>query len=160
MQEEYHDQVAIVQYLRVRYPNVLFTASAGGMRTGIRTAVKMKAAGYLKGCPDLMIFEKRHGYAGLFIELKKRKGGKVSPHQKEWIRKLRERGYYADVCHGYDEAVCALDAYFIETKGENEDEKKNSFVGGMRFDAPGYRQWLRDEQEKQKRSHELGKVKG
>ena len=72
--------------------SVLYSASCGGMRTGIHTARKMKRMGYRKGCPDIMIFEARGGYGGLFIELKS-KTGSATPEQKEWQRRLILGGY-------------------------------------------------------------------
>ena len=53
---EYVEQCHLVDWLKKQYPGVLFTASAGGMRTSIGVAKKMKRAGYSKGCPDIMIF--------------------------------------------------------------------------------------------------------
>lgn len=111
-QEEQETQVAVVTWLEAQYPGVLFCASAGGMRTSLRTAVKMKRAGYRKGFPDLFIYEPKRGYNGLAIELKKEEGGRVSDAQKGWIDSLRTRGYYAAVCEGFDEAVSTIEAYF------------------------------------------------
>lgn len=72
---------------------VLFCASAGGMRTNIRTAIKMKRAGYRKGFPDIAIFEPRGIYHGMFVELKC--GGKPKPDQISWINELCKRNYFA-----------------------------------------------------------------
>ena len=46
---EYELQKSVVKYLKLKYKNVLYCGSAGGMRTNIRQAVKMKASGYKKG---------------------------------------------------------------------------------------------------------------
>jgi hypothetical protein len=43
-------------------------------------------------------------YHGLYIELKRQKGGKTSQNQLDWLNYLREKGYYAEVAHGFDEA--------------------------------------------------------
>jgi hypothetical protein len=109
---EYQIQCKVIIHLKSVYPDALFTASAGGMRTNIRTAVKMKAMGYSKGTPDLWVLEKRKGYSGLVIELKKHKGGQLSPEQKDWLEKLNQRGYKAICCKGYSEAVKTIDDYF------------------------------------------------
>jgi len=110
-QEEYWDQVNIVSWLKLQYPYVLFTASAGGMRTSIGTATKMKRMGYSKGTPDLWIMECCEGYNGLIIELKKKKGGVLSKEQKEWLRRLNERGFKAVCCKGYDDAEKTIKEY-------------------------------------------------
>ena len=45
------------------------------------------------------------------IELKKDIGGRVSQHQKEWVKSLEMRGYKANVAKGYAEAVRVLEWY-------------------------------------------------
>ena len=115
-QEEYHIQVAVVRWLRTQYPKVLFTASAGGMRTSISTAKKMKAMGYRKGCPDLMIFEIRGDFAGAFIELKAPKG-RASKEQIDFLADLTGRGYFTAIAQGFDRAVEVIDKY-LKLKGE------------------------------------------
>jgi hypothetical protein len=110
-QEEYYEQVAVVNWLRLQYHDILFTASAGGMRTSIGTAKKMKAMGYSRGTPDLWIMERRKGFSGLIIELKKEKGGVLSPEQKDWLKRLNERGFKAVCCKGFDEAMGAIKDY-------------------------------------------------
>ena len=76
-----HQQI-VINYLKLSYPNALYCASAGGMRTSFLQAVKMKRTGYVKGFPDLFIYEPRGSFYGLAIEMKKEKGGTVSPEQK------------------------------------------------------------------------------
>jgi hypothetical protein len=41
----------------------------------------------------------------IFVEMKRRVGGKTSPHQKEWVSQLTLRGIPVKVCRGFDEAV-------------------------------------------------------
>ena len=110
-QSEQGLQVAVAGYLRMKVKDILFNGSPGGIRTSITQARKMKAAGYKKGWPDLLILEPRGEYHGLAIELKV-KGNYASIHQKEVISKLRERGYKAEVCTGFDQAKETIDKYF------------------------------------------------
>jgi hypothetical protein len=114
---EYVEQVQFVKWLSLKHSNVLFSSSAGGMRTSIGTACKMKSMGYRKGCPDIMIFEPNTQYRGLFIELKKEKGGQVTPEQKQWIELLNQRGYFAMVCKGAEEAKKVVEMYFLDKNG-------------------------------------------
>mgnify|MGYP002507804389 CR=1 FL=1 len=107
-------QVAVIQYLKMAYPNALYCASAGGMFTSMKQAIKMKATGYVKGFPDLQICEPSEKYHGLFIELKTSKGV-ASAEQKEWIKQLNKKGYYASICKGFDEAKEVIDVYFNTT---------------------------------------------
>jgi len=89
---------------------VLHCASAGGMRTSMRTAIKMKRAGYKKGFPDVFIYEPRGQFHGMAVELKL--GSYPSAEQKEWQAELLKRGYYAVVVPGkfnYQEAQAFLE---------------------------------------------------
>lgn len=103
-------QEALVTYIQLKFKGVRFCASAGGLRTSISQASAMKRAGYVKGVPDMQIMESRHNYNGLFLELKTKKG-RLSPHQKEWIEDLNDRGYLAKCCYGLDEALDLIDWY-------------------------------------------------
>jgi len=103
-------QEAIVTYIQLKYKGVRYCASAGGLRTSINQASKMKRAGYVKGVPDLQIMEARHNYYGLFIEVKTNKG-RLSTYQKEWLEDLNNKGYLAKCCKGLEEALDLIDWY-------------------------------------------------
>ena len=77
---------------------VLFCASAGGMRTNMRTAIRMKKAGYKKGHPDVVIYEPRGGWHGMTVELKVKTY--AGEDQKFWQGELLKRGYYAIIVPG------------------------------------------------------------
>lgn len=104
-------QIAVINYLKDKYPNAIYCASAGGVRTSFKQAVKMKMNGYKKGFPDLQICEPVGGYHGLFIEIKT-EIGVASKEQKEWVKQLNERGYYATICKGFEQCKEAIDFYF------------------------------------------------
>ncbi len=67
-------------------------------------AVKLKRMGISPGFPDIEIPLPIAPYHGLYIELKRVSGGKVSDVQKEWLEYLRSQGYYAEVAKGFEEA--------------------------------------------------------
>lgn len=94
------------------YPELrwLYHCPNGGSRDK-REAAKLKAMGTKPGVPDLMLPIKRAGYSGLYIELKKLKGGKVSDEQREWLDHLRKEGFGAIVCYGWLEAKQTLIEY-------------------------------------------------
>ncbi len=124
-QPEYREQCKVARYLSEQWPDLLWTASAGGMRTTAGTGAKMKAAGYRAGCPDIMIFRQKVfesdcssvKYNGLHIEMKS-EAGSQSPAQKEWQKKAEAAGYNYSVCRGYAEAVGVIEAYLeIEKVG-------------------------------------------
>lgn len=77
----------------------------GGWRD-IRTAARLKAEGVCRGVPDLFIPE-----WGLWIEMKRQKGGAVSDAQKDWLEYLDGIGYGAVVCCGAAEAMNAVLAW-------------------------------------------------
>ena len=111
-ESEANQQEIVIKYLRLAYPHALYCASAGGMRTSYLQAIKMKRTGYVKGFPDLFIYEPNADYHGLAIEMKKEKGGVASPEQKEWQEQLRNRGYASYICKGSEEAIKTIDEYF------------------------------------------------
>jgi len=66
---------------------------------------QLKALGCLrKGFPDISLPIAREDYHGLYIELKRRSGGKVSADQQWWADRLRDQGYYVAVARGAEEA--------------------------------------------------------
>lgn len=72
---------------------------------------RLRSEGLKRGVPDLFLPVARGGYHGLFMELKRRKGGKVSDDQKRWIAALQEQGYRAIVCYGWEEAAREMKRY-------------------------------------------------
>ena len=52
----------------------------------------LQTEGVMKGVPDLFLAVARGQYHGLFIELKRRKGGKVSFEQTQWLNELTIQG--------------------------------------------------------------------
>lgn len=92
-------------------PVPLFSATVGGVRVAMQTALRMKQAGYKKGIPDLLIFEPRNGYVGLALEVKTMVG-RASPHQKEWQERLRGKGWKAEICKGLNACIECIDDYF------------------------------------------------
>ncbi len=52
---EQHLQEWLAAYLNSL--GLLYCASAGGMRVGMKVAIRMKRAGYVRGHPDIMIYE-------------------------------------------------------------------------------------------------------
>ena len=56
---------------------LLYAIPNGGKRA-IKTAIALKAQGVKSGVPDMCLPVARGGYHGLYIELKRQKGGTVS----------------------------------------------------------------------------------
>jgi len=108
---EHQIQSEFVRLITEQYPNILFSATVGGVRLSIGAAQKMKKAGYRRGVPDVLFFEPRQGYNGLCIEVKK-KGGRPSKDQLRWKDDLLARGYFAVVATGLRECLDYFNEYF------------------------------------------------
>lgn len=116
---------------RHRYPELalLFHIPNGGKR-GKAEASIFKAEGVKAGIPDLCLPVARGGYHGLYIELKRQRGGKVSPEQKEIIRQLTGQGYMAEVCRGWEEAADLI-ADYLEGTCKKNLHAGNGAAGGI-----------------------------
>lgn len=104
---------------RIPELQLLFHIPNGGLRSKTE-AKRFKAAGVKPGVLDLMLPVARSGYHGLFIEMKRKCGGRLSADQKEWIRKLDEQGYQAVTAHGCEEACDYIEQYFRLDYGCNK----------------------------------------
>lgn len=82
----------------------------GGSRNAIEAA-RLKAQGVKPGVPDICLPCARKGHHGLYIELKRKKGGRVSEEQKSMIDALRDEGYKVAVCKGWEDAKNVITEY-------------------------------------------------
>lgn len=120
---EHDDQVAVVNYIDLCYPNVLRWSTPNGARlaSGKGKGAKKIAAirwrillaeGALPGVSDLIIFEPRGGYSAMFLEMKRDDGGDgASDKQKKFLYEIEKRGGYGVVANGFDEAKEFIDDY-------------------------------------------------
>ena len=108
-------QSEVVRYIQLQYPKASYCASLGGIRTSMTQAIMAKRTGYVKGFPDLFIYEARNGYHGLALEIKSNKG-RATKEQKEWIEALNERGYKAEIVKGLPEILNCIDAYLKRSR--------------------------------------------
>jgi hypothetical protein len=122
---EHEEQAAVIAWAD-NHPEawVLYANVNGQYRPGQRPEPGLRT-----GIPDLFLPLARGGANGLYIELKRTKGGVVSEAQNFWIETLLNRGYWAVVCYGADEAIEAIIEYLGGTqpvtlrpkKGENNE---------------------------------------
>ena len=89
----------------------LLNGSLNGVKLSIGSAMKAKRQGMRKGYPDIALPIARAGYHGLFIELKKDKGGRPSKEQKEWLAELNRQGYLALCIHGSKLSIDVIKMY-------------------------------------------------
>ena len=114
--------IAICDYIRAKYPYAIFTSESSGIRVFWKQAKALKRMRSSAGLPDIMIFEPRKSYYGLFLEVKredfavyKKDGGIVSnshvQEQEEMLYRLKQRGYLASFVRGFDDAKVLIDYY-------------------------------------------------
>lgn len=116
---ESQEQAAVVSWFDLQYPKLslhLFAVPngawlAGSSRQRAALVNKMKKEGMRSGVPDLVLAIPRGGYHGLFIEMKRSKGGTVSEQQKKYMATLNEHGYLATVCRGSGSAIDEIKNY-------------------------------------------------
>lgn len=129
---EHAQQVALFMWAAIeihagRLPELrlMFAIPNGGERNKI-VAARMKAEGVKPGVPDVCLPIPRGGFHGLYIELKrpdsdaktasgaKRRKGRVSAGQTDWIADLRAQGYGVASCVGFEQARETIIAYLSQ----------------------------------------------
>lgn len=110
---EFDEQKLLIKWFDLQYKEkiVLFSIPNGIYTKNLIIAKKAKATGMRAGIPDLFLAVPRHGFAGLFIEMKRVKSGYVSQTQKEMISRLEQAGYKCSVCKGFEEAKREIEEY-------------------------------------------------
>jgi hypothetical protein len=119
---EYELQVAVSRYLSYQYPEVLFMSDtiANLRLTATQAGRNKKIQKNDFKCPDIIIFEARNDFNGLFIELKIKspfkKNGEIFKNehlegQLKTIEQLNLKGYKACFSVGFDETKKIIDEY-------------------------------------------------
>ena len=115
---EHQEQVNFIhkakKMLRARgdeYMIPLLFAIPNGGRRDARTAASLKMEGVRAGVPDLFFAHPNENHFGLFIEMKKQKGGSVSKEQKDQMASLSDEGYVCKVCKGWEAAIKVFEDY-------------------------------------------------
>lgn len=112
---ENQEQAMLFEWARLmehKHPELklLFAIPNGGYRPP-KTAAILKATGVKSGVPDICLPVPRGEWAGLYIELKRRKGGTLSANQRIWLNALTKQGHMAVCCKGADEAIRTIERY-------------------------------------------------
>lgn len=110
------------QFQSGKYPelDLMFHVPNGGRRDK-REAVRFKAMGVKPGVSDIFLPVAQGGYHGLFIEMKA-PDGRASAEQKKFINAVREQGYRAEVCFGWEQASKIILDY-IGGKYDNQENR-------------------------------------
>lgn len=94
-------------------------AFLGGGKLGAMRGARLRSEGMREGVPDLflavptdVLIDGVPTHAGgLFIEMKRDKGGRESAAQKSMREALNAQGYVVVVCHGWEKAVEVITHY-------------------------------------------------
>ena len=131
-------QIQVADYLRLRYPKVMFHSDFGsGIKMTKGQAVKQyRQNGGRRGWPDMFIAEPkiepgfedtwRYQATGMFLELKKegtriykKDGSPASDHIAEQLAVLEQLGHRGYACYmvaGFDEAKQVIDDYLEDKR--------------------------------------------
>ena len=115
---EKDEQIALFDWASYRTDLQLMFHIANEGRRSVQHTQALLRQGMKPGVPDIMLPVARGRYHGLFIEMKRRIGGRVSPEQRAWQKALLEEGYCAVVCKGFEDAKETIDWYM---RGANHD---------------------------------------
>lgn len=102
---EHLEQCRFVSWFRQSYRGVLIFAIPNGEARSRSAGTRLKAEGVTPGIPDLFVPAWM-----LWIEMKRTKGGSVSPAQREMMKYLSECGYQCIVAKGWEDAKCQVEA--------------------------------------------------
>jgi hypothetical protein len=103
-------QINCVIWFKLQYPKLLIHHSPNGGKRDAREAARFKTMGTVSGFPDLFIPIAKHGFHGLFIEMKAG-SNKLTKNQHNVISILKESGYKCEVCYNLDEFMKVVNEY-------------------------------------------------
>lgn len=118
------EQSRLFQWARMqqgRWPELklLYHIPNGGSRHRLE-AIHLKQQGVRAGVPDLCLPVARDGCHGLYVEMKRIKGGRVSPEQVSWMEALQAEGYMVAVCQGWEMASEVILRYLKGCDGHGQ----------------------------------------
>ena len=113
---------SVSRYLKLQYPDVVFTCDSSGIRLTIGQATALKAQRSTHKIPDMIILKPNAEYHGLILELKSEysspylKDGSLSKgqhiqEQNQTLTALLNIGYYAVFIVGFNQAKEVIDNY-------------------------------------------------
>jgi len=118
--EESNEQITVVSWFRAQYPkkwrhlqaSINGKAFSGAKLQPMVKAVFAKKEGMVEGASDLFLAIPRHGFHGLYIEMKTlSKTSKASKEQLDFGDDMIYEGYLFVVCKGAEAAITAIKSY-------------------------------------------------
>jgi hypothetical protein len=111
MYNEHKIQVACVRWFRYQFPEYIIFHIPNERKQSPTAGARFKTLGVLAGVPDLFVPVARHGFNGLFIEIKHGKNI-LTENQKIVISKLKSQDYQVAVCYSFDDFEMVINIYF------------------------------------------------
>lgn len=115
---EEQEQMAVIEWRDLmvnQFPELRLLIHIGnGEWRHPATAAKLKRMGVKAGVSDLFLPVARGGWHGLWVEMKRKKGGTLSLAQKDWIEDMTEQHYMAVRADGAEEACDVIYRYLTE----------------------------------------------
>lgn len=120
---EHEEQVMLFHWAQLqsaKYPPLalMFAIPNGGKRN-VKTAVDLRAEGVKSGVCDIFLPCACGEHHGMFIEMKRIKGGALSAAQRDFISQIEKQGYKAVVCKGFEAAREEIVKYLTLQKKES-----------------------------------------
>lgn len=108
----------VVRAIRARWPATLFTAGLGELQITSEQRIEAWRKGYLRGQPDLLVFEKTAQYLGLAVEFKNpgTAAAVASEAQEQALLCFRRRGWKTLVSNDYDEIFLEVADFLRESR--------------------------------------------
>jgi len=107
---EHEEQREFVSWFRRAHPGVRIFAIPNGGARSMATAARLKVEGVMRGVPDLLV-----PAWNLWVEMKRVRGGRVDPEQKDWHAYLTDVGHHVIVGKGAEDAKEQVDRWFMST---------------------------------------------
>lgn len=105
IKNEFTLQNECVKWVRSVYPELLFTATCGGLGSQ-RMNKKMNKQGYLHGVPDIVFLN------GFAIEMKWKRGG-LRECQKEVIERMRSMGWTVYILRTPEDFIHTVERFIL-----------------------------------------------
>jgi hypothetical protein len=116
---EDQEQIALFKWAELqagKYPDLKkMSHVANGKKRSKITAAILKGMGVKRGVADVFLPVPRGLYHGLFLELKRVKGGELSDEQKAFGDQVMGDGYRYTVCEGWEQAADRILQYLSLT---------------------------------------------
>lgn len=120
------EQTALFEWAeleKARYPELalMFHIPNEGKRSAA-TGAQMRAQGMKRGVPDICLPVPVGTFHGLYIEMKRTRGGIATEDQLFWLDALMGQGYFTALCRGWADAARVIKNYLRGDYKRTEQE--------------------------------------